>query len=84
MAKEIIKEYFVCISCGHTQFSKEYTFSIEFHPVNFSDNLIYGKEREEIYVCKECSHKVSYKEIKQGLREIKAKYKYIDKGNGDV
>ena len=66
------------------QFRKEYVFSIEFHSVNFSDDLIYGREREEIYVCNCCGAEMSYEQIRQGLRDTKAKHKYIDKGNNDV
>ena len=86
MAKDITREYFSCASCGHIRFSKEYVFSMEFKNVDFSDDPVYDRVTEEIYVCKgcKCRHKISLGEIIERLREIKAKHKHIDKDNGDV
>ena len=73
MAKDVVKKYFAC-KCGNMQFRKEYIFSMQSQTVAV----------EEIYVCNSCGDEMSYKQIKQGLRDIKEKHKYIDGGNGDV
>jgi len=84
MVKDTFKEEFTCVHCKHTRFSREYIFFMRFQEVDFSDDLVYDRVTEEIYMCQKCGKRTSLEDIKQGLRDIKAKHKHIDKGNGDV
>ena len=73
--KEEIREYFECKKCGNRNFRSVYTFSLRFHRVNFSDELVYDRINEEKFECTKCGTIYSLEEIKEGLREIKRKRK---------
>ena len=67
---ESIRDYFECGQCGNRRFSLVYTFSLRFHGVNFSDQLIYDNIKEERYQCTECQKTFSKDQIEEGLNRI--------------
>ena len=73
-----IHEYFFCDGCQNKEFTRTTTFSLRFHGINFSDELIYDKVNEEIYLCTKCKKKFSRGQIEEGLSAIKNKYKRKD------
>ncbi len=68
---EEIRDFFECESCGNREFKRVYTFSLRFHGVNFSDDLIYDKIIEELYECTKCQKKFTLDQIEEGLDKIK-------------
>jgi hypothetical protein len=66
-------DYFKCDECQCRDFKRIYNFSLRFHGVNFSDDLIYDRLTEEVYQCTECNKRFSVDEIEEGLIEIKKK-----------
>ena len=70
-----IQEFFMCDSCMNKDFKLVYNFSLRFHGVNFSDDLIYDRCIDEIYECTKCSKTFSKKQIEEGLTAIKRKRK---------
>jgi ribosomal protein L37AE/L43A len=68
---ESIRDYFECDVCGNRRFKLVYTFSLRFHRVNFSDQLIYDRIKEEFYQCTECQKTFSKAQIEEGLGKIK-------------
>ena len=68
---EEILDFFVCDSCSNREFKRVYTFSLRFHRVNFSDDLIYDKIIEELYECCKCRKKFTLDQIEEGLDKIK-------------
>jgi len=70
-----IQEYFLCNSCQNKDFKRIYNFSLLFHGVNFSDDLIYDKLTDEIYQCTKCSKTFTKSQIEEGLAEIKGRHK---------
>ena len=73
-----IHEYFLCDDCQNREFTRTYTFSLRFHGINFSDDLIYDKVIEEIYLCTKCRKRFSGNQIEEGLSLIKSEYKRKD------
>ena len=73
-----IQDYFLCENCANKDFKLVYNFSLRFHGVNFSDDLIYDRLIEEIYRCTKCDKVYSRKRIEAGLEEIKRKRKGKD------
>lgn len=67
---ESIRDYYECDQCGNRRFKLVYTFSLRFHGVNFSDQLIYDRIKEELYQCTECQKTFSKDEIGEGLGRI--------------
>jgi hypothetical protein len=72
---DFIQDYFVCEACQNKDFKRIYNFSIRFHGVNFSDELIYDQLTEEIYQCTNCSKTFTRAEIEAGLAAFKKKRK---------
>ncbi len=72
---EEIRDYFLCGSCANKDFKLIYNFSLRFHGVNFSDELIYDRLTEEIYYCTRCKKTYTKKQIEDGLAEFKKKRK---------
>ena len=70
-----IQDYFVCENCENKDFRLVYNFSLRFHGVNFSDDLIYDRLIEEIYHCTKCDKVYTRKQIEAGLNEFKRKRK---------
>ena len=64
-------DYFECENCGSKDFKRLYNFSLRFHKVNFSDELIYDRKTSEVYQCMGCEKRFSPMEIEEGLDEIK-------------
>jgi len=73
-----IQDYFLCENCANKDFKLVYNFSLRFHGVNFSDDLIYDRLIEEIYRCTKCDKVYSRKQIEEGLEEFKKKRKGKD------
>jgi len=72
---EEIVDYFECRKCGNVEFRPVYTFSLRFHTVNFSDNLIYERVNEEQFECTKCNTRYTRGEIREQLKELKKKRK---------
>ena len=72
---DYIQDYFLCDSCKNKNFKRIYNFSLRFHGVNFSDDLIYDKLTHELYQCTQCNKTFTMVEIQEGLAEIKARRK---------
>jgi hypothetical protein len=72
---DYVEDYFLCDSCENKDFKRIYNFSLRFHGVNFSDDLIYDKLTHEIYQCTRCHKTFSMIEIMEGLAKIKARRK---------
>ena len=70
-----IRDYFLCDSCNNKDFKLIYNFSVRFHGVNFSDELIYDKLTEEIYRCTNCMKIFTKKQIEEGLAALKRRRK---------
>ena len=68
-----IRDYFLCDSCSNRNFKLVYNFSLRFHGVNFSDDLIYDKLVEELYTCTKCQKTFTDRQIEAGLAEIRRK-----------
>ena len=66
-----IRDYFLCDKCQGKNFSIVYTFSVRFHGVNFSDDLIYDKIIEELYQCTQCEKIFTKKQVETALMEIR-------------
>jgi len=73
-----IQDYFLCENCANKDFKLVYNFSLRFHGVNFSDDLIYDRLVEEIYRCTKCDKVYSRKQIEEGLEEFKRERKGKD------
>ena len=72
---DIIHEYFLCDACECKDFKRIYNFSLRFHGINFSDELIYDRLIDEIYQCTKCRKTFSIDEIEEGLKAIRKKHK---------
>jgi len=72
-----IEEYFLCDSCQNKDFKRIYNFSLLFHGVNFSDDLIYDKLTDEIYQCTKCNKTFTKDQIEQGLAIIKVRQRQV-------
>jgi len=70
---ENMKDSFLCNSCENKNFSLVYNFSLRFHGVNFSDDLIYDSLTEELYECTKCHMTFTKKQIEDGLTILKKK-----------
>lgn len=70
-----IQDYFLCENCSNKDFKLIYNFSLKFHKVNFSDDLIYDRLTEELYRCTQCDKVYTRKQIEAGLDELKRKRK---------
>jgi len=70
-----IQDYFLCDNCANKDFKLIYNFSLKFHRVNFSDDLIYDNLTEERYQCTECQEIFTKKQIEDGLDEYKKRRK---------
>ena len=66
-----IRDYFLCDNCQSKNFSLVYTFSVRFHGVNFSDDLIYDRIIEEMYQCTNCDKVFSKKQVETALVELR-------------
>ncbi len=70
-----IQDFFVCDNCENKDFKRVYNFSLLFHGVNFSDELIYDKIIDERYQCTKCNKTFTKKQIEEGLVKLKRKHK---------
>ncbi|MCD6560492.1 MAG: hypothetical protein J7L16_01880 [Deltaproteobacteria bacterium] len=66
-----VQDFFVCDECENKDFELIYNFSLNFHGVNFSEDLIYDKIVEETYQCIKCKKKFTKKQIEDGLAKFK-------------
>jgi hypothetical protein len=69
------RDYFVCDDCQNKDFKRVYNFSLCFHGVNFSDDLIYDKMVNELYQCTKCRKTFTLAQVEAGLAEIKKQRK---------
>jgi len=69
------RDYFVCESCRNRDFKVIYNFSLRFHKVNFSDDLIYDNLSEEIFQCTQCQKTYTKTEVQEGLAELRRRRK---------
>ena len=69
------RDFFVCDNCANNTFKLVYSYALEFHPVNFSEDLIYDRIKEETYQCTKCEKAFTKEQIETGLAEIKKKHK---------
>ena len=72
---DFIQDYFLCEDCQCRDFKRIYNFSIRFHGVNFSEDLIYDKLVDEIYQCTRCQKTFTKAQIEKGLAEIRKRRK---------
>ncbi len=75
---DAIRDFFSCSACRCRTFRQVYSFSIVFHTVNFSDDLIYDRVTEESFECTQCGKIYSKKEVEESLREFKRKRRSSD------
>ena len=68
---EEIRDYFLCDSCENKEFKLVYSFSMRFHNVNFSDDVIYDKIIDELYECTKCQKTFTKNEIEAKLAQFK-------------
>lgn len=68
---ESVQDFFFCDGCQNKDFKRIYNFSILFHGVNFSEELIYDKVTDEIYQCTGCGKTYTRDEIEIALAEFK-------------
>lgn len=64
-------DYFICDDCGNMHFKPVFNFSIRFYGVNFSDDLVYDKLKEESYRCTQCGKMYTPIQIEERLAEFK-------------
>jgi len=74
------QEFFLCDECENKDFKRIYNFSLRFHSINFSDDLVYDRLTDEIYQCTKCRKTFTKDQIDEGLIKIKKKYKNKDSG----
>jgi len=77
---EFIKEFFLCDNCENKDFKRIYNFSLRFHSINFSDDLVYDRLIDEIYQCTKCQKTFTKDQIEEVLVKFKKKYKNKDAG----
>ena len=70
-----MQDYFLCDGCQCKDFKRIYHFSVRFHGVNFSDDLIYDKLTDELYQCTKCNKTFTIDQIEEGLAEFRQKRK---------
>ena len=68
---EFVQDFFLCDDCESKDFKRIYNFSIKFHGVNFSDNLIYDRVTDELYQCTKCLKTFTIEEIETKLNDLK-------------
>lgn len=66
-----LRDYFECDRCSNREFKVVYSFSLRFHGVNFSDELIYDRLVDERFQCTKCDRTLSRGDIEKGLSEIR-------------
>ena len=68
-------DYFVCDNCQCRDFKRIYNFSLRFHGVNFSDDLIYDRVTSEIYECTQCKKRFTIDEVEKKMSSIREDYR---------
>ncbi len=71
----VIHEYFSCDRCGGKDFMRICNFSLRFHSINFSDELVYDRLVDEKYQCTGCQKIFTMNQIEEGLQKIKEEHK---------
>jgi len=66
-----MEDFFVCDTCGGRDFTVVYNFSLRFHGVNFSEDLVYDELTYESFKCTTCQKCFTSGQIKDGLTNIK-------------
>ena len=75
---DIIQHYVLCDGCQNKDFKLIYNFKIQFHGVNFSEDLIYDKLIDELYQCTKCKKTFTRDQVEGVLNEIKQRRKRRD------
>jgi hypothetical protein len=70
-----IQDHFLCDNCENKDFKVIYNFSLRFHRVNFSEDLVYDNLVDEIYECIKCKKTFARKQIEERLTEFRGKRK---------
>jgi ribosomal protein L37AE/L43A len=68
---ELIEKFFECSECKNRNFKQIYNFLIRFHPVNFSDRLIYDRLTNEVYECTQCGKAYTRGQIEDKLTQFR-------------
>jgi ribosomal protein L37AE/L43A len=76
-----VQDFFLCDSCKNKDFVRVQNFSIRFHGVNFSDDLIYDRSTIELYQCTKCGKVFSMEQVEEGLSELKRRLKTESSGS---
>ena len=73
-----MKDYFLCDGCQNKDFTRIHNFSMRFYTVNFSDDLVYERLKEETYQCTRCKKIFTAQQIDRTLNKFKTirKVKY--------
>ena len=69
------EKFFTCKVCQGTLFEKNYTFSVSFKEVNFTNDLIYDEHGITEYGCKQCGEIYTKEEIRKTIKDVIRKYK---------
>ena len=77
---DFTEDFFLCDSCQNKDFKRIYNFSLRFHSINFSDDLVYDRLIDEIYQCTKCQKTFTKDQIEEVLVKFKKKYKNKDAG----
>jgi hypothetical protein len=70
-----VRDYFLCSKCQNKDFQRIYNFSIRFHGVNFSDELMYDKLTDEILQCTTCGKTFTTDQVERKLAEFRKRRK---------
>ena len=66
-----VQDYFLGDDCANKDFQLVFNFSLRFHGVNFSHDLIYDELIDERYQCTKCKKIFTKNQIEEGLSVIK-------------
>ena len=72
---DFFQEYFLCDDCENKDFKRIYNFSLKFHTINFSDDLIYDRLTDEIYQCTKCNKTFTKHQVEKRLVMIIKEHK---------
>jgi transcription elongation factor Elf1 len=66
---------FSCPFCNGLEFEKVFKFSVDFKNVNWTDNIVYDINKEELYICRMCGEKFTIEYMQESMERIINKYK---------
>ncbi|MBN2125327.1 MAG: hypothetical protein JW821_13600 [Deltaproteobacteria bacterium] len=68
---DLVEDYFACKNCNNRDFKRVYNFFMRFRGVNFSDELMYDRVKDEKYKCTNCGEIYTIEQIEETLGRIK-------------